>query len=279
MIMTIVKYRPWRLSLMLSATLFANLLMSLCAVAGNISFDLSFKGATLTVTHGGDGGVFYPAVFRMAADGRWEPLVNVNENLSAQFLPGDKLNVVWPAQLAQENFPAVTHLQAVMVRFFDQAGVGFGQISFFKQPLESDIALKTYFSGDQLVIAPPEATDKRARVSWLLWPKEDGIGPIKSWVRFEHIQPPATRIEWLPDSKAHYVKVGAGRPATILLHETEQGIVIQRIGSGGMQGREQRPAWLNAAVILYGLSDFFLLMALVLFGWPWMNAKHTGTSA
>lgn len=270
--------RTLRAGLRLCGGLVASLLFCVCAVASNISFDLSLTGTELTITNKGDGTAFYPAVFRMTADGRWEAMADLSPTPSAEFLAGGNIKRSWPAQPGLDKGPAVLRLQPVMVRFFDQAGVGFGQISFFNQPKESDVAVKVDgFSFGKLVIHPPESgpANKRIHASWLLWPKEDGIEPIKRPVRFEHIQPPAIRIEWTPETKTQYFDVGAGQPATILLHETDDGISIQRIPGGGLQGREQRSPWLNGANLFYGLAVALLLLAAGALVWHGINGIRT----
>ena len=267
--------RTLRVGLMLCLGLLANALFSVHALAGNISFDLSLTGTELTVINKGDDTAFYPAVFRMMPDGHWEALADPNPPL-AGLMPGTNIKRIWPQVPAETQNP-VTLLEPTMVRFFDQAGVAFGQISFFSQPKESDATVKVDgFSAGKLVIHPPNPSDKRIHASWLLWPKEDGIEPIRRPVRFEHIQPPAIHIVWAPGMKTQYFDVGAGQPATILLHETDDGISIQRIPGGGLQGREQRAAWLDATTLFYRLAMGLLLLAAIVPAWHWVAAKRAG---
>ena len=54
---------------------------------------------------------------------------------------------------------------------------------------------------------------------------------------------------------------GAGQPAVILLHETDQGYAQQFVPDGGLQGREQRAAWLDATSQLYAASLIALVFA------------------
>jgi hypothetical protein len=138
-----------------------------------------------------------------------------------------------------------------MVRFFDQAGVGFGQISLFHAPPAARIGLRAAYVDGALQIAPPEDV-LAVRASWILWPQEDGIEPILSPLRFEHRAPRARRVDWLRHGRLPLrLDTGAGRPAVILLHETDHGYVLQNVPDGGLQGREQRAAWLDASRKFY----------------------------
>jgi hypothetical protein len=138
-----------------------------------------------------------------------------------------------------------------MVRFHDKDGVGFGQISFFNQPPMSAELLDTGYVDGLMTIAPPSLDRGRKganliRASWLLWAQEDGIAPLRFPVDFERKQPAAKRIEWQPGMGKIQFDLGGGRPAAILLHETDQGYFRQNLIDGGLQGRQQRAAWLDA---------------------------------
>lgn len=256
-----------------------SLLTSQGAKANNISFDLSLTGTVFTLTHKGDATAFYPGVFRLSPDGHWEPLANASATPSAEFLPGTTMNLVWPEQVGYDKYSPALRAQPVMIRFFDQAGVGFGQISFFAQPPESEETLNVRFVNGKLAISPPKGTGKPIRSSWLLWPKEDGIGPIHSAVKFEHSQPPATHIQWRPGMGTVYVDAGAGLPATVLLHETDDGVAIQRVPGGGLQGREQRAAWLDGTNQFYWLALAAALAAAMLIVWQLIQTKRGSAKA
>jgi len=149
-----------------------------------------------------------------------------------------------------------------MVRFFDQAGVGFGQISFFSAPPAAKTALKAGYVDGALQIEPPDAAASSIRASWVLWPQEEGIRPIRLPVRFEHRAPAALRIDWLRKGRVlTRLDTGTGQPAVILLHETAQGYAQQFVPDGGLQGREQRAAWLDATPQLYSASLIALVFA------------------
>jgi hypothetical protein len=95
-----------------------------------------------------------------------------------------------------------------------------------------------------------------------LWPQEDGIRPIRFPLRFEHRAPPTLRIDWRRQGAVPFqLDTGAGQPEVILLHETEQGYALQSVPGGGLQGREQRAAWLDATPKFYAASLIALLIA------------------
>jgi hypothetical protein len=235
------------------------LLLSQSALAGSMSFGLSVTGSELTLINQGSGSAFYPAVFRMLPDGRWARLEA--SGAPAELAAGARMELNWPEPRSPEQFSELEGMQPVMVRFFDQSGVGFGQISFFSAPPAAKTALKAGYVDGALQIEPPDAASSM-RASWVLWPQEEGIRPIRLPVRFEHRAPPALRIDWRGQGKAPFqLDTGAGQPAVILLHETEQGYAQQFVPDGGLQGREQRAAWLDATPQLYSASLIALVFA------------------
>jgi len=240
-------------------------LILICAAgvvqAEAIYFSLSRTDRALAVTNLGNASAFYPAVLRLAADGQWETLLPVNGAAQAELVAGAALEFVWPAQSGGvDSFMA---MRSVMVRFFDQAGAGFGQISFFNVPPPVRQPLKAAYEGRELVIQPPATP----RVTWLLWPQEEGIAPLHKPVRFEHRQPMARRLVWKGGEAPRRFDLGAGRPAPLLLHETPQGMELQYLDSGRRQGPEQRAAWLRAAPVWNAVAVVALAAAALLFFW------------
>ena len=237
----------------------AALLLSLSAVAGSVSFRLSLTGSQLTVINQGDSSAFYPAVFRMLPDGSWGQLAAIGT--PAELAAGASLQLTWPDMRPPEQVSELERMQPVMVRFFDQTGVGFGQISFFRAPPTAKTALKARYVSGALQIEPPDGAPS-IRASWVLWPQEEGIRPIRLPVRFEHRPPPALRIDWRRQGRVPFqLDTGAGQPAAILIHETEQGYALQLVPDGGLQGREQRAAWLDATPKFYAASLIALAIA------------------
>jgi hypothetical protein len=119
------------------------LLLSVSAAAGGLSFRLSLSGSQLTVINQGDSSAFYPAVFRMLSDGTWAQLAAIDA--PAELATGARLQLTWPDTRPLETMSELERMQPVMVRFFDQAGVGFGQISFFQTPPAVKTALKARY--------------------------------------------------------------------------------------------------------------------------------------
>lgn len=224
------------------------------ADAGTIAFQLSLTGTELIVTNQGDSSAFYPSVFKMVESGRWQQLALKAPR--AELVPRQRLQLAWPDAGKQGNLAALEQMQPVMVSFFDQAGVGFGQISFFHGPPLAKERLKAGYEGGELFVERPSQTSP-IRSTWVLWSAEEGIGPIRRPVRFELQPPAAKRIEWRNvGERVFRLRTGAGRPAAILLHETKEGYFMQHVANGGLQGREQRAAWLDARLYLNRAAQF-----------------------
>lgn len=237
----------------------AALLLSLSTFAGSISFQLSLTGSQLTVTNNGDQPAYYPAVFRLMDTGSWERLAGTDT--PGELAAGARLALTWPDLRPLEQLSALERMQPVMVRFFDQAGVGSGQISIFRGPTAAKTALRAAYVGAALQVEPPDAASS-IRASWVLWPQDEGIGPLRLPLRFEQRQPPALRIDWLRHGKLPFrLDTGAAHPEVLLFHETEKGYALQAVPGGGLQGREQRAAWLDAAPKFYAASLIALAMA------------------
>lgn len=227
----------------------AALLLSLYAVAGSLSFRLSLTGSQLSVINQGDSSAFYPAAFRMLPDGSWGQLQA--SGTLAELVPGASLQFTWPDTRPLEQMSGLERMQPVMVRFFDQAGVSFGQISFFHASYAAKLNLKARYVNGALQIEPP-AGAASIRASWVVWPQEEGIRPIRLPVRFEHHPPPAVRIDWKRQGSTPFrLDTGAGQPMVTLIHETGSGYGLQFVPGGGLQGREQRAAWLDATPKFY----------------------------
>jgi hypothetical protein len=236
------------------------LLFSQSALASSMSFGLSITGSQLTLINQGNGSAFYPAVFRMGSDGSWGQLET--GSATVELAAGAHLQFIWPDAQPAEEMSELERMQPVMVRFFDQSGVGFGQITFFDVPPLSKTVLKAAYVNGALLIEPPTDPASTIRASWVLWAREEGIRPIRLPVRFAHHPPPALRIDWRGRARVPFkLDTGAGQPAVILLHETEQGYAQQYVPDGGLQGREQRAAWLNAAPQFYAAALITLVFA------------------
>jgi hypothetical protein len=253
----------------------STLALVLPAQAGNIFFGLSINGDKVTLTNQGNSIAYYPAVMQLRADGHWQRLaLPPGAKAPAELLPGAQLDLLWPTLPQQQMPSSLEFFKPVMVRFFDQAGNYFGQISFFNQPnMTSDLSQSGY-AGGLMTIAPPVSPDGNAiHASWLLWPQEEGIVPLNKPVRFEHSQPDAKRIEWHPGMDKLRLNLGAGLPSAILLHETANGFAMQNLPNGGVQGMQQRTAWLDASEWLYKLAAVMAGAAVIVMLWRMEQPK------
>lgn len=253
---------------LLACTIF---LFSLSAAAEGISFTLSLTGSsTLIVTMAGEGQAFYPAVLRMLPDGHWESLVSKpGSALPAEMLLGKNYELEWPDTRLPQSLTPFERLRPVMVRYHEKDGISFGQVTFFHTPPTTTKPLQAGYANGSLVIAPPEAnragdtTSNTIHTTWVLWPQEEGITLIHKPLNFKHVQPPAQRIEWQPGAIASHINTGRGEPDAMLLHETSQGYVLQTVTGSGLQGRQQRAAWLEASSKFYGAALLFSFVAAI----------------
>lgn len=254
------------------------------AHAGNITFNLSLNGSKLTLTQQGNSTAFYPVVLRMLPDGKWQALTLFPGQIApAEMVAGAHLDFVWPEKRALESLPPFERIQPMMVRFFDQAGVRLGQISFFNQPPPASETVQADYATGQLVITPPSGSGSAIRSSWLLWAQEEGIAPIRKPIQFDdpqlEQQPPARHIEWHSGMDKLRINTGAGQPAAMLFHETDQGYTLQSLPSGGLQGRQQRSAWLDASEKFYGAAKLTATAAALLLLLHFVWARRKGGEA
>ena len=188
--------------------------------------------------------------------------------MPAEMVAGDHVDFVWPETRPLQSLPPFERIQPMMVRFFDQAGVSLGQISFFNQPPPATERLAVNYSDGQLEMTPPAEADRTIVSTWLLWPQEDGIAPIRKAINFDSPrldqQPPAQHIQWKAGMEKLLVNTGAGQPAAMLLHETTHGYTLQPLPSGGVQGKQQRAAWLDDGEWFYRLAKLTLTAAVLL---------------
>ena len=255
----------------------AALLFSHTTLAGSVSFNLSLTGSQLTLVNQGDTSAFYPAVFRLLRDGNWAPLETTNR--LAELAASASHVLAWSEVHPPGPFAELERIQPIMVRFYDQAGVGFGQLSFFRAPPLVGIPLKARYASGTLQVHPPEGTSS-IRASWILWSEEEGIGPIRKPVRFAHSPKSPLRVDWKSHGKSPLqVSTGAGMPAVVMVHETSQGLTLQRVPHGGLQGREQRAAWLDSAPQLYLFALTALSLAIGVLGLQFLRRSRASVKA
>ncbi len=247
------------------------------ANAGSVYFGMSREGDRLVLVNHGNSSAFHPAVLRLQDDGRWQQLpLAPGVRPPVELLPGGRLEFLYSPQ-GSGRFDAASPL---MVRFFDQAGSGFGQISYFNQPPPAPEPLQAAYIDGLMTLTPPrDLKPGETRFSWLLWPEEDGIAPLRSAVRFEHAQPPARRIEWRAGMEKLQFDLGAGQPSAMLLNETDHGLEFQMLPGAALQGREQRAAWLQASIPLYWSALAALIVAALALGVHWLRSRRQKASA
>ena len=252
----------------LRLSLLSILLLALSAQAGNISFNLSITGDKLTLSNQGDSPAFDTSVLRLLDDGRWETLLPAPGVLPpVEMKPQAQYQLTWPNRPAPTATASPEALRPVMVRFFDQAGASFGQISFFNQPqpASDDMTLAAGYADGRLRIAPPK--NPALKATWLLWAQEEGIAALTGPLTAARAQPNALRIDWSAGRTPQNLDLGKGMPVAFLLHETAQGLRSQVIPSGRMQGRQQRAGWLNLGAQFSNAALVALLAGLALLAW------------
>lgn len=241
------------------------LLLALSAHAGNISFNLAINGDRLTLSNQGDSPAFNPSVLRLLDNGHWEVLPPApGSPAPVEFKPQAKFELVWSARPAPPGPLSLETLRPVMVRFSDQAGAGFGQISFFNQPQPAgkELLLEAGYVDGRLRIAAPK--NAAIKATWVVWPQEEGIAALAAPVTAAQPQPEAGRIQWGAGSEVKSLDLGKGMPIAFLLHETPQGLRSQVVPSGRIPGRQQRAGWLDLGAQLRNTAMLALLAGLVL---------------
>lgn len=256
------RLKTWMVSMF--RALLASMLLGLpcsAALAGNIYFGLNRTENRLQITNQGNSIAYYPQVLRLTPAGEWEPLpYPPGRQQPPQLLPGSQFETVW---IAPKGSGPTQSILAVMIRFFDQAGAGIGQISFFNRPPDAGETLQAAYIDSRLVIQPP-AGGLDIQTTWLLWGYEDGITPLAEANRFEHFQPRAPRIEWRSGSAAQSFETGRAQPVVMLLHETRNGYRLQTVSSQIVRGREQHAFWLGQEQKLYQAGLASLVAAFVI---------------
>lgn len=224
------------------------------AAAGSIAFDFKRQDTSCVVVNRGDSRAYYPSVFQLARDGKWVPLKT--DGQQAELPPGGTLTagLLGTASEPHAGQPGIDSVQAVLIRFFDQAGVSFGQVALLRPPPATSHAIKAgYVNGRFRMHAPLEQDTIQA--TWLLAPYAEGIAPIVRPRTFTHLQPPAPRIVWNSNPFAD-IDTGASLPAAMLLHETPAGITLQTVQTSRAKKIAQRASWLN-------MKNQFYLIGLV----------------
>lgn len=219
------------------------------ALAGTITMNFELNGTRCVITNRGDSAAYYPLLLQLERNGQWLPLNTATQ--PAELLPGGKLAVDLASSTATDKAD-ISGLQAVMIRFFDQAGVSFGQIAVLRSPPPSDAKISVGYAKNHLKLtAPPQ--ESKILATWLLAPLEEGIRPLLKPQQFTHPLAPAVRIDWNGRKNAE-IATGVTRPAVILVHETTAGLSLQKVQYNGPKRYEQRTGWLTIRTPLYGVA-------------------------
>lgn len=200
----------------------------------------------------GDSTAYYPVVFQLDNAGAWLPLRS--DLHSSELPPRGVLTVDLPPNSSPANNLDFKAVQPLMIRFFDQTGVSFGQVYLLHPLPESRYKVSARYVGSRLRLNAP-TNGINIRATWVLVPFEVGISPIFRAQQFTYYQPPATRIDWQQKQSAD-IDIGPTITTTILLHETSDGFALQMVQKGYISRAEHRVAW------LYMHRRFFVLAAL-----------------
>lgn len=244
-------------------------------IAGTINFSFELRDNRCVVVNRGDSLAYYPAIFKLGHDGRWTALKT--DRQPAELQPGGTLTITLEETSALNSSMGVgtgtvnfsntstlsniDSLYPVMIRFFDQSGVSFGQVSLLRSPPESAYTVRAAYRGNRFRMYSP-ADKNKIQATWVLAPFEEGIAPIFRPMTFTHSHPAATRIDWKQQKKAD-VEIGTTRPAVFLLHETPDGLRLQSVKYIGAIIVQQRTAWLTMRKPLYGTALGCALCALL----------------
>ena len=229
----------------------------LVATAGNISFSIKLDDTGLTVTNLGDASAYYPAVFRFVEAGRWDVLAPTQGQVPAELLPRASWTSLWPRSRVPTVPTPLERVQPLLIRFFDSAGVGFGQIAFMAPPKGVDRPMPALYVNGRLELTKP-AGELAPTSTWVLWAQEEGVQPLRNVQRFEHSQAQPTLIRWADAQATVRLRTGAALPSAMLLHERAGNYEVQLVASGKTRA-EHRPRMLDTSRTLYVLAGLLAI--------------------
>lgn len=258
------------------ARFFAWMLVAIghAAQGGSISFDLSHGKEGLTITNKGDSIAYYPEVFVLDIDGQWRLLAGAPP--VSQIAPLKKAS--WRLAIERKSGDTIASLQPTMVRFFDQAGVSFGQVAFFGQPdMSGSKGLEARYGPAGLELKPPVVTEG-IFATWVLAAHSDGIADVLGPGRSTHRPPLARRIDWSQESRIVSLDTGKAHPPVVLIHETGSGPVRQDVASNIESRSDQRTGWLQSSKPLLTVAQLAAgaAIALMLYGFAmrWRKGRR-----
>lgn len=231
------------------------------ALAGSITLDFKLQGKQCVIANSGDASAFYPLVYQLGSNGQWAELDSGTR--LAELPPGGEISARLTDIPASSGKSDIGRIQAILVHYFDQSGVSSGQVVTLRPPPEVAYRIDAAYVGNRFRIYAPAAKDG-IRATWLLAPLEEGIAPIARPVEFRHRQPPTPRIDWGQRRFAE-IEVGPALPAVTMVHETADGLVLQKIRYGRAKRAEQRTAWLNMTRVFYSAGIACGLFGMLFF--------------
>lgn len=234
--------------------------LSLGASAGSISFRLSLQSQQLTLSNAGNSTAFYPTVFTIEAD-KWTPLFPpIGARTQTQLAPGESAEFVWPVSQAKNKGDRLIDIRPYLVRYFDQAGVGFSRIFFFNPPPDASSKLQVRRLDRTIEIMRPESDTVRS--TWVLWARQGGIADIGAGFAVEAVRPSAKRIDWSQGASSVLVYTGPVHESITLVHATPQGYRLQIAKLEDEIDMRQRSRWLDWGALFYALA-FCLFAAAI----------------
>ena len=229
----------------------------------DIAFRLSQEESKLSVTLLGSSSAYYPSVLRVRSDGVWERLpVFMGPIPRVELRPGETFEMEWPARVHSNQIHSLEQAQPVMVRYYEQIGIGVGQIGFFYPPPKAEGLLVAGYKRGLLAIRGGPNQSGEVAATWVLWPHEDGVETALGPFGLDGTQPPARRIDWRSTTGEVRIDTGRGQPEAILLHETAGGYLMQTV-PGGQRAPYPYALWIEAATALYRASLVALAIAVL----------------
>lgn len=228
-------------------------LVSFCATADTIFFDLKEDGKSITMTQRGDGTAFYPHVFFLGAHGDWQVLA-APPSIS-QLAKGDSMRMDW--RPASNIHPS----RALQIRYFDRAGASFGQLTFLANWPGLNTPFATRRESERLLL---EATGNEVSSTWVLWAADEDERPSPNFNNPTRSPLPPLHLQWNGSSgNSRSLSYGAGQ--IVLLHELSAGTkryATQYLPAMPVASSPFRPAWLDFGERYYAAA----LFALIAFG-------------
>lgn len=227
--------------------------------AGTINFHFEQQGGQCIIVNRGDCAAYYPAIYQLGSDGQWlflkpghqQTMLPPGESISAVLVP-----IPTSTTAADLSYPLI-----ILIRFFDEAGVSFGQMAPLRPPAKAIHKINAIYTGGKLRLAAP-SKHSGIIATWVIAPFEEGVTPIIKTQDFTHRQPSAVRIGWKGQKTAE-ISTGAALPAAILLHESPSALSMQTI----VKGRPKQPhraAWLNRKRTFYWSAMLCAILGAIL---------------